>query len=475
MSSYPPQPLGSRFTTLLDAFAHSPGLPFDQALPEAAIQQAAADYHVHFARGGNDIYTPAVTLWAFLAQVLSASKSCVAAVGRVIALRIALGLPPCSAHTGGYSKARAKLPEGFLRRLTYQVGEVVEDQAPDAWRWRGHRVLLADGCEVTAADTPANQKAYPQPHSQAPGAGFPMLRLVVLLTFATAGVVGAALGPYEGKESGETALFRQLLDRLRAGDVVVADRYYCSYWMVALVRQRGAAVVFRLHQRRDYDFRRGQRLGPGDHIVVWRKPQRPDWMDRETYRRLPAQLTIREVHFRVTVPGYRPEAIVAATTLCDAEEYRKEEVADLYHCRWHVELDIRSIKQTLKMDQLVCKTPAMVRREVWAHLLGYNLVRKALAQAAALHGWSPRQLSFAGAVQTLEAFRWLLLCSPTAVRGALCRALLRAMATHEVGDRPGRYEPRRVKRRPKEYRRLTQPRAAARAEARRTRGEADRR
>jgi Transposase DDE domain len=262
---------------------------------------------------------------------------------------------------------------------------------------------------------------------------------------------------------------------LRPGDVVVADRYYCSYWMVALLQQRDVAVVFRLHQRRDYDFRRGRRLGPGDHVVVWRKPQRPDWMDKETYARLPEQLTIREVRFRVTQPGYRPEAIIAATTLCDAEQYRKEDIADLYHQRWHVELDIRAIKQTLKMDQLVCKTPAMVHREVWAHLLGYNLVRKVLAEAATIRGCSPRQVSFAGGLQTLEAFRWLLLCSPAVVRDTVCQTLLLAIGSHEVGERPGRYEPRRVKRRPKEYRRLTQAREAARKASRRTRGEADRR
>ncbi len=214
--------------------------------------------------------------------VLSIGYSCVAAVARVMVLRIALGLPPCSANTGAYCKARAKLPEDFLRGLTYLVGDAVEDQAPDGWRWRGRRVLLADGCEVTAADTPANQKEYPQPGSQKPGLGFPRIRLVVLLTFATASLVGAACGPHQGQETGETALFRALLDRLRPGDVVVADRYYCSYWMVALLWQRGVDVVFRLHQRRDYDFRRGRRLGRGDHVVAWAKPQRPDWMDQET-------------------------------------------------------------------------------------------------------------------------------------------------------------------------------------------------
>ena len=464
MLSYPVLPLGSRFTTTLQGFAHDPGLPFAQALPETTIQQAADDAGLDFAHGPDDVYTPALTLWAFVTQVLSASKSCVAAVARVLVLRIALDLPPCSANTGAYCKARAKLPEDFLRRLTYQIGEAVEDQAPEAWRWHGRRLLLADGCEVTAADTPQNQREYPQPNSQAPGLGFPMIRLVVLLTFATASLVGAAFGPHQGKETGETALFRQLLDRLRSGDVVVADRYYCSYWIVAFLHQLRVDVVFRLHQGRRYDFRRGQRLGRGDHIVVWAKPQRPEWMDPETYAQLPDALTIREVIFRTEVPGCRSAKIVAATTLCDATEYRKEDIADLYHRRWHVELDIRAIKQTLGMDQLVCKTPALVRRELWAHLLGYNLVRKVMAEAASVRGLSPRQVSFAGAVQILEAFRWLLLCSGDETRETAWRAVLLAMGTHEVGDRPGRCEPRRVKRRPKPYGRLTKPRAEARAE-----------
>jgi hypothetical protein len=464
MTPYPLLPLGSRFTTTLQALAHDPGLPFDQALSEATLQQAADDHGLDFAPSPDDIYTPAVTLWAFLAQTLSGCKSCVAAVARVMVLRITLGLPPCSANTGAYCKARAKLPEDFLKLLTYAVGDAVEDQAPDGWRWQGRRVLLVDGCELTAPDTPENQAVYPQPNSQKPGLGFPVIRLVVLLTFATAGLVGAACGPCQGKETGEPALFRQLFDRLRAGDVVVADRYFCSYWMAALLWHLRVDVVFRLHQRRHYDFRRGRRLGPGDHVVVWAKPERPEWMDRETYALLPDQLTIREVRFRVEVPGSRSEEVVAATTLCDVARHSKDDIADLYHRRWHVELDIRAIKQTLKMDQLACKTPAMVRRELWAHLLGYNLVRKVMAQAAAARGLSPRQVSFAGAVQTLEAFRWLLLCSRAGASDTVCLAVLVAIGTHEVGDRPGRCEPRCVKRRPKQYRRLTKPRAEARAE-----------
>jgi hypothetical protein len=373
-------------------------------------------------------------------------------------------LPPCSANTGAYCKACHKLPEPFLRELTHTVGAAVEDQAPESWRWHRQRVLLVDGFTCTLADTKDNQAVYPQPSSQKRGLGFPMIRAVVLLTFATACVLDAAVGPYKGKETGETALFRQLLDRLRPGDVVVADRYYCSYWMIVLLQQRGVAVVFRLHQLRHYDFRRGRRLGNDDHVVVWTKPPRPKWMDAQQYAALPDTLTVRELRFRVTHKGYRSKEIVVATTLCDAVDYSKEELADLYQQRWHVELDIRAIKQTLKMDQLSCKTPAMVRREFWVHLLGYNLVRKVMAEAALTKGLCPRQLSFAGALQILEQFRWLQLFGSEEMRRVVTVVLWMAVATHEVGNRPGRVEPRRVKRRPKSYPPLTKPRQEARAE-----------
>jgi hypothetical protein len=464
MSFYPPLPLGSRFSTTQQALADSAGPSWDEILPATQIQQLADETELAFAQGADDIYSPAVTLWAFLAQTLSASKSCVAAVARVLVLRTALGQPPCSANTGAYCKARRKLSERFLRGLTYTVGEAVEDQAPDSWRWHGRRVLLADGFEVTLPDTPDNQRAYPQPGSQKPGLGFPMIRVVVLLTFATACLVGAAYGPHQGKETGEPTLFRQLLDRLRGDDVLVADRFYCSYWIIALLQQRGVAVAFRLHQRRHSDFRRGRRLGAADHVVVWSKPQRPQWMDPQQYATLPETLTVRELRFRVDQPGSRSREIVVATTLLDETCFSKQDLADLYHRRWHVELDIRAIKQTLRMDPLMCKTPAMVERELWVHLLGYNLVRKVMAAAAHTQGWSPRQLSFAGALQTLEQFRELLRDPGEVDREVIVLRLLQAVASHRVGQRPGRVEPRAVKRRPKEYDRLMKPRAEARAE-----------
>ena len=460
----PPRPLESRFTNILHSYAQDEGLPFASVLTEEQIQQAAREEGVAFGCGDNDVYTPAVTLWGFLGQVLAGRKSCVAAVARIIVLLAALGRPPCSSATGAYCKARAKLPVAFLRRLAYQVGAELEDQVPSEWRWHNRRVLLADGTDLTLADTQENQAAFPQPTSQQPGLGFPMMRLVVLLAFATAAIIGAADGPYAGKETGETALLRQLFDQFRAGDVLVADRFYCSYFMIALLQQHGVDAAFRLHQRRHYDFRRGRHVGHEDHVVEWRRPQRPAWMDPATYATMPETLTVRELRFTIDQPGYRSRAIVMATTLIDETLYSKNDVADLYHQRWLAELDICSIKQTLGMKVLVCKTPAMARKELWAHLLGYNLARKTAAQAALESGLRPRQLSFAGTVQTLEAFAMALLTIDPQCRLALGQSMLAAIARHIVGDRPGRVEPRRVKRRCDKYPMLRQPRAQARAE-----------
>jgi len=291
-----------------------------------------------------------------------------------------------------------------------------------------------------------------------------LIRLVVVVALATAAVQGMAFGPYEGKATGATALLRQLLDDLRPGTVLLADRYYCSYFLVALALSRGVDVVFRLHQRRGVDFRRGRRLGTDDHVVVWHKPARPEWLDAETYAAMPATLTVREVRTQVRRPGYRIKELVVVTTPTDATADAKEELTDLYHERWPVELDIRSLKQYLGMDQLRCKTPFMVEKEIWAHLLAYNLVRKVAAQAALAQGLSPRGLSFTAVVPALRA-SWDRLTTATAgARLALGQGLLQARGKEEVGKRPDRCEPRAVKRRPKPHPLLTKPRAEARAE-----------
>jgi hypothetical protein len=463
MATYPTAGRAATFQTVLDSFACAPGLPFQDVLTAERRETLAAEEQLHFGSAPGDVYSVPVTLWAFLAQVLSKEKACVAAVARVLVLRVALGLPPCASDTGAYCKARAKLSEPFLQRVCYDVAEQVESQAPAAWLWKGRHVFIGDGSTLSMPDTPANQQAYPHPRSQKRGLGFPILRVVVLLALATGVLSGAAFGPYVGKNQGEPALLRTLLARLRPGDILLGDRYYGSYWLIALAQQLGIDVVFRQHQRRASDFRRGRHLGPHDHVVVWTKPKRPDWLDEATYQALPETLTVRELLVSVSVPGYRTQEVTVVTTLVDAQAYPKEDVAGLYRARWHIELDLRSIKTHLGMDILRCKTPAMVRKEIWAHFLAYNLTRRVLAAAAQDQGVRPRFLSFLAAVQTLNEFRWLLVTAAAEARAVYVRVLWVALASHGVGDRPERCEPRAVKRRPKPRRYLNEPRAAARA------------
>jgi hypothetical protein len=464
MPFYFPRPTAASFQQTLRTFVQADGLSFRDVLTAERITELANQERVSFGTGEGDVYSVAVTLWAFLSQVASTSKSCVAAVARVMSLLTVLGRQLCNAGSGAYCKARAKLPERFLQRLACEVGCQLEDEAPNAWRWHRHRVLLIDGSGLSMPDTPANQEAYPQSRSQRPGVGFPQLRWVALIGLATGAVLATAVGRYRGKQTGEPALFRTLLETLRAGDVLVADRYYCSYWTIALAQARGVHVVFRQHQKRHTDFRRGRRLGPDDHVVTWNKPQRPTWMDAETYAAMADELSLREVRGAIATPGCRVRELVVVTTFTDETEYPREDILELYHARWNVEIDLRSIKTYMGMEILRCLTPEMVRKEIWAHLLAYNLVRQVMAQAAREHGVTPRQLSFAGALQTLSAFHTLLLAATAADLPGLIRQILKAIATHRVGNRPNRCEPRKVKRRPKPYPRLQRPRAEESAE-----------
>jgi hypothetical protein len=331
------------------SFAARSGCPFSDCLDEQRLEKLAQEFGLDF----GDVFTPAVTLWAFLSQCLSASKSCVSAVARVMVLRISLDLAPCSENTGGYCKARAKLPVPFLQKLTYQVADDAEAAAPAAWLWKGRRVHLADGTTLSGPDTPANQAQYPQSSNQKAGLGFPLIRLVVLLSLATGMVRGAAFGPFKGKGTGETSLLKDLLDHLRAKDVLVADSYYCVWWLIAELQRRGVDGVFRLHATRKADFRKGRILGPNDHVVDWTKPaELPRCMTRKEFDALPLSVEVREVRVRVDCPGFRPKEMVIATTLLDAEAFTAKDIAELYFKRWNAELDIRAIKQTLKMEIL---------------------------------------------------------------------------------------------------------------------------
>jgi hypothetical protein len=395
------------------------------------------------------IYTPAVTIWVFLSQCVSADHSCREAVARLLAWRVAEGQNPCAADTGAYCTARDQLPEEACCELVRRAGRDVETQAPREWLWHGRHVRVVDGTTITMPDTPANQAVYPQQKNQKPGCGLPILRLLVLFSLSVGTVLDAAIAPYQGKQTGENSLFRTLHDQLSEGDVVLADRYFSGWFDIALLLVRGVDVVVRKHQLRDTDFRQGIRLGANDHLVRWGKPQRPEWMSREQYASLPGELVLREVRVRVTQRGFRPRVVLVVSTLVDAAEFTKHELSQLYRRRWQAELHLRSLKIVLQMDHLRCKEPHRVRNELQMHLLAYNLIRRVMVLAALHAHRPPWQISFKGALQTLVSFLPLLVARMDLDAGLA--ALLNAIASHEVDNRPDRYEPRRVKRRPKNY------------------------
>lgn len=449
--------LRGQISFLRRQFLQDGDLPFTDVLSEAVVEEALQ------AAGSSwidRIFSPLVTLWVFLGQVLSADHSCRAAVARLIAHRVAQEEKPCSAETGAYCQARKRLPEKFFSEVARRTGRALDDGVDARWLWKGRRVYVYDGSAVSMPDTPENQRDYPQPGTQKPGLGFPLARIAAVFSLACGAVLDLGICRYAGKGQSELGMLRTLWDLFRPGDVLLADRLMCAWTEMVMLKQRGVDTVARLGKRAA-DFRRGKRLGQDDHVVRWPKPTKPRTIDRETYDLLPEFLLVRETRVRVEQAGFRSRVIIVVTTLVDADAFTADELARLYRARWNAELDLRSLKRTLQMDVLRCKTPELVRKEIWTHLLAYNLIRTVMAQAAARHGVEPRSVSFKGAVQTLDAFRPVLAVlgeSDPESRAEVYQQILDAIATHEVGDRPDRFEPRLRKRRPKHYAFLRKPR-----------------
>ncbi len=439
-------------------FLQDEDLPFTNVLSEAVIAQALQAIELVWK---DRIYTPLVTLWVFLGQVLSQDHSCRAAVARLIAHRVARGQRPCSAETSAFCQARKRLPEKFFAEVARTAGQSLEDNAKKQWLWKRRRVLAYDGSTVSMPDTAENQQAYPQPPQQQPGLGFPLARMAAFFSLSCGAVIDLAICPYAGKGNSEMGMLHKLWGVLRSGDIMLADRYMCAWHEIFLLKQRGVDSVIRLNHHRRADFRRGKRLGRGDHIVEWPKPYFIRSMKWQDFKVLPELLTIRETRVQVRQPGFRSRNMIIVTTLLDAEEVTAGDLAGLYRARWNAELDLRSLKQTMQMDILRCKTPELVRKEIWTHILAYNLIRTIIAQAAANHGIEPRTISFKGAIQTLKAFQPLIATQgdrDRSHRRYLYQKLLDAVATHRVADRPDRFEPRQRKRRQKKYDRMMKPR-----------------
>jgi putative transposase len=450
----------AQLVSIRDQLVRQEGLPFLTILSRSTVE-AACRALGH--RWRERVYLPWITLSLFLSQVLSDGHSCDEAIDRFQKFRHDQGLPPVSPETTSYCEARLRLPEGLFWELVRCTGRAVHEKAEAAWLFHGRPVKILDGSTVVMPDTPRNQRAYPQPRSQAPGLGFPIARLLVVFSLAVGTVLEAAMGPYQGKQTSELALLRMVIDQFRPGDIVLADRFFCSYWVIAALLARGVDVVVRLHQRRRADFRCGDRLGRGDHAVLWRKPEQvPDWMTREEYEAMPRWSAIREVRVHVKEKTKRVRKLVIATTLLDARTYPTKELGGLFRQRWHAELDLRSLKSHMHMDMLRTRSPEMVRKEVAAHLLAYNLIRGVMAEAARSEGIKPRRLSFKGSLHTVREFEAVHLYDPERIERDLPR-LVELIGKKRVGDRPDRYEPRAVKRRPKPHPLLRMTRKKAKA------------
>lgn len=395
------------------------------------------------------LYSPITTLMMFIGQVVSADQSCQNAVARESARNGALR---CQS-TGPYCNARKRLPLKLIERLAREVGKrLCAGQSP-RWRWHGREVKLIDGTTVSMPDTEENQQQFPQSRTQKAGLGFPVARLVAIISLSCGAVVEWAVGPCAGKSSGEPSMLRALVGCLRPGDVVVADRYYAGYFMLTMLMQHGVDVVVRQHQHRTTDFRCGKRLGKCDHIVEWLRPPRPKWLDPAMYAAIPDHLTLREV---------RVGNWIVVSSLLDPRDVAKRELSDLYQQRWQVEVDLRSIKSVMQMDVMRCQSPQMVMKEIAVHLLAYNLVRVAMAQAACLSLILPQQLSFKAALQLVRAFAEELRRCPGSQLGSRYDNMIHDIADNKLPQRHGRVEPRVKKRRPKNYPLMTRPRNALR-------------
>lgn len=414
---------------------------------ERLVQEHAGEYR-------DRIYPPLRTLGLFIGQALSADGACQDAVARNLSERTARGVSDCSLRTGPYCKARQRLPLELIVELQRVLARRMEQAQPPAWRWHGRAVKLLDGTTVSMPDTPANQEVFPQSSSQQPGLGFPVARVVAIVSLGHGALLDWAMGPCQGKDTAEQALFRQLFGSLQPGDIVLADRLYCTYWALAMLRARGVDILMPQNVSRGYDFRRGKRLGRGDHIVQWSRPDRPSWMDKETYATMPQTLEVREV---------RVNSRVLVTTLLDPRAAAPAQLDQLYRSRWNIEVDLRSIKAEMGMDILRCKSPEMIRKEVAVHLLAYSLVRAVMAQAANLAGLLARALSFKRAVQLLNAYHQQLRHSAGARISVMISHVLGALSLLRLPWRPNRVEPRAIKRRPKPHRLLMIPRHLAKA------------
>ena len=452
---------GGSIKQLRQKFAQSTGLPLRESLPAKDIEAAFKAENIPSRRC---FFDPMVTTWAFLSQVLDSDRSCRKAISRIFAyfsdtqpVTAPVDWIDSPSDTGAYCKARQRLPLGALQRLYRTVATRQEEDAAPERRWWGRRVFLSDGTTVLMPDTQANQAVYPQHTNQQEGCGFPLAKLVTIFSLTTGAIIEAITDVWSAYEPG---LLRKINACLKPNDILVADAIYGAYVEIALLQHQLVDSVFCLHGSRKVDFRQGQRVGKKDGLFTWEKPKHcPPSLSTPLFDRIPSTLRVRILRFTIDRKGFRARPITVVTTLLDPRAYPKNEIARLYGLRWEAEINLRHLKSSMDMEMLRTKSPEMVHKELALYFLAYNLIRSLMTEAALSYGKDPLRLSFKGTLQHLNTFLPLLASAGPTKRHQHYQLLLLLIAREILPDRPGRVEPRRVKRRPKPARWLQEPRA----------------
>lgn len=388
-----------RVQTLKDKFNSYLGLPFKELLPTSVIEQALSELKIRYYRR---LFDPIVTLWAFLSQVLDTDKSCHNAVSKVIAHLAGQGVEIPSTDTSAYCQARSRLPEKFLEKLFSQVGQSLEEKVGTEHLWCGRNVKVIDGSTVSMPDTVENQKAYPQPKTQKTGCGFPIAKIGVIFSLATGAAVALCI---DLLNTHDIKLARKLYQFLKPLDILLGDRAFCAYADLVTIRKLNCDVVFRKNQTRKTSMLKGKIVGDCDKLVTWYKPKScPKGLSKDEFDVLPHSITVREIYYYIIIPGFRTQRVSLITTLLDKTTYSTLEIVGLYGKRWDVELDLRNLKTTLGMDVLRCKTPSMVRKEIYVYLLAYNLLRSLMWSAGTTYCTPPLRLSLQGTRHHLNNF-----------------------------------------------------------------------
>jgi len=418
------------------------------------IQQTLEEENIKYRKR---LYDPIITLWTFIRQVLDSDKSCKNAVSFVLSILCDSEEELPSGNTGAYCKARKRLSLGFIMRLFRKTGKTIHQKASDGFLWCNRHVFLVDGSTFSMYDTPENQQEYPQAKNQHEYHGFPVARILGIFCLATGAVIDAAISSLC---MSEISLFRMLYSHLNPGDVALGDKLFGSYGDIALLSGRGIDSVFRMHHLRKTDFRKGKRLGSKgiyDHLVTWKKPRKGTLhMEPELYAQLPKTMLVREIRYFINIKGFRTKKVTLVTTLLDHHVYTYELLAELYGLRWQVEIDLRHLKTTMHMEHLQSKTPEMVRKEFYVHLLAYNLIRATLWEAGIKHNVHPLRLSYKGAIQHVLSFVTILAFIKN--RESIYGVMLSIISQDKLLERPFRVEPRMVRAKKRQFPRLTRPR-----------------